>query len=159
MNEIFESGQDKWVHSHHTHKIQAPVRILNAEATVNELIDQTQNWWNVPLLEQIFPSEIAELICNMAICPQLQRDRLTWEGTTTGSFTVPNAYHLEVDRRERFQGSGSSSSGAELVWSSIWQLQVPRAVQLFIRRACKDILPTKDRLLKRRVVDDPGCPN
>jgi hypothetical protein len=25
---------DKRVHSHHTHKIQAPVRILNAEATV-----------------------------------------------------------------------------------------------------------------------------
>lgn len=43
MDEIFESRQISGFILTSTHKIQAPVRILNAEATVNELIDQTQN--------------------------------------------------------------------------------------------------------------------
>jgi len=38
------------------------IDILRTKRGVNELIDQTQNWWNVPLVERIFPSEIVELI-------------------------------------------------------------------------------------------------
>ncbi len=40
------------------------------------------NWWNIPLIEQLFPADIVERICNIAISPRTMDDRLIWGGTT-----------------------------------------------------------------------------
>jgi hypothetical protein len=37
-------------------------------------------------------------------------------------------------------------------------VQLPNAVKNFIWRACHDLLPTKDNLTRRKVIQDPGCP-
>jgi hypothetical protein len=76
-------------------------------------------------VEHIFPPEIAKLIYSIAICPRMQADKIIWAGTSTGTFIVRNAYQLEVDRRGRFQGSGSSNPELDSAWSTTWRLQVP----------------------------------
>jgi hypothetical protein len=45
---------DTWLPFTYSHKIQAPVHILSADATVSELINTESNWWNIPLVESIF---------------------------------------------------------------------------------------------------------
>jgi hypothetical protein len=44
------------------------------------------------------------------------------------------------------------------LWRSIWQLQIPRTVILFLWRACNEILPTKENLCRCHIMDDPLCP-
>jgi len=56
-----------------------------SEACVSELIDHDLNWWDVAKVESIFPSNVAESICSIAICPTLQQDRLIWAGTKNKS--------------------------------------------------------------------------
>jgi hypothetical protein len=74
-----------------THMEEAPVQLLDREALVTEIIKKEANWWNVPLIESIFPKEVAEQICNIAISPQLMKDKLIWARTTNGRFTVRSA--------------------------------------------------------------------
>ena len=39
----------------------------------------------------------------------------------------------------------------------VWQLQCPSKIKHFLWRACKNILPTKNRLINRGVGQEDGC--
>lgn len=78
--------EDKWIPFPQSHLLQAQVQNLNPEARVCELIDIETNWWNVPLLEQIFPADTVELICNIPISPRLMNDRLVGRETRMANF-------------------------------------------------------------------------
>ena len=43
-------------------------------------------------------------------------------------------------------------------WRHIWKLRLPNAEKNFIWRACKEILPTKNNLYRRKIVEDALCP-
>lgn len=45
------------------------------------------------------------------------------------------------------------------VWKDIWILEVPCKVKNFVWRACKEALPTKANLCKRRVITKATCEN
>jgi hypothetical protein len=51
------------------------VQILNKDAKVVEMFDQHSRWWNIPLIEQIFPADVVEKICSLAISPCVVQDR------------------------------------------------------------------------------------
>ncbi|XP_059445337.1 uncharacterized protein LOC132177129 [Corylus avellana] len=149
---------DKWLFSPTTYAIQSSVRILSENARVSALIDQELQWWNIPLIKEIFLDEEVHQICSIAICPQTQQDRLVWSGTKNGLFSVKSVYHLAIDLYNR--GAGGCSSGDKLApfWKQIWCISAPRVVSLFIWQACNNILPTKGNLFKRKIATDPLCP-
>jgi hypothetical protein len=62
--------KDRWLPSYHSNKVQAPINLLHEDATVSELINPEINWWNIPVVEQIFPQEVADQICGIAISPR-----------------------------------------------------------------------------------------
>jgi hypothetical protein len=149
---------DKWIPFPKPYPLQAQVQNLNPEARVCELIDFESKWWNVPLLEQIFPADMVELISNIPISPRLMKDRLVWAGNKNGHFSVCSAYFLDLEREKRNLGSSSRSSYTKDCWKLLWNLKIPRSVQLFLWRVCNDILPTKEKLWKMRLVENPLCP-
>lgn len=108
------------------------------EARLNELIDSGMNWWNIPLVDSIFPNNVAAQSCGMAICPWQQVDTLVWASTQTRNFSVRSAYYLEMERRERNQGSRSRNLESNSTWKCIWQLRVPYNVKLFLWRGCNE---------------------
>jgi hypothetical protein len=91
-----------------------------------------------------------------------KRNCITFEAgkldNNNGLFSVRSAYNLETERLARDQGCTSSFSSSRDRWKLLWQLKIPRSVQLFLWRVCNDILPTKEKLWKRRIVDNPLCP-
>jgi len=137
--------EDKWIPSTFSHKIQDPIRVLNREAKVADIINLETNWWNIHLIEHIFPMETVEKICSLAISPRTQEDKLVWAGSKSGSFSVRNAYHLEVDRRSRVVGCSSAGASSSLFWSRLWKMKIHRSTILFLWRASNEILPTKLR--------------
>ena len=42
-------------------------------------------------------------------------------------------------------------------WKFLWKINVPHKVRHFAWRACKDILPTKENLAKRKVLVEGTC--
>jgi hypothetical protein len=149
---------DTWIPTTHSREIQVHSQEIQPTATVSELINMDSNWWNIPLIEQLFPLDIVDQICNIAISPRTMHDRLFWGGTTNEQFAVRSAYHMEIERRESLIGSSSDSGIHSPLWNSLWQLQIPRTAILFLWRACNKILPIKVNLCWRRVVEDPFCP-
>ena len=57
--------KDCWILIPLTFKVQSPVRILNSDAKVSELIDRDLSWWNISLVHEIFTKEEANLICGI----------------------------------------------------------------------------------------------
>lgn len=55
-------------------------------------------------------------------------------------FTMRSAYYLEKEKVDSLHGEGSFSSNFSMVWKTIWSLQVPNVVKVFIWRACANIL-------------------
>lgn len=60
--------------------------------------------------------------------------------------------------KEIQQPGGSSQPSDSIVWSGIWNLQISNAEKNFMWRACHNLLPTKENLLRRKVVSDLMCP-
>ncbi|XP_059429161.1 uncharacterized protein LOC132162970 [Corylus avellana] len=67
--------QDRWILVPSTYAIQSPVSTLHSESNVCELVDVTTRWWNIPLIQEIFMREEADIICWMPICPGKQCDK------------------------------------------------------------------------------------
>jgi hypothetical protein len=63
---------DKWIPAT-PHKILDPVRIISSDAKVAEIINREANWWDIPLIEQIFSEETVKQICSIPINPCLRR--------------------------------------------------------------------------------------
>ena len=53
--------------------------------------------------------------------------------------------------------SNSSMKPMNTIWKSVWSLQVPRKIQMFMWRALKDSLPTKLNLKRRHILMDLVC--
>jgi ribonuclease HI len=149
---------DKWLPSPTTYAIQSPVHILNSEARVCDLIDPDLQWWNIPLIKEVFKEEEVEKICSLAICPRTQEDQTVWVGNKNGEFSVQSAYHLAIEICSREESGCSNTDSLTPLWKQIWRINVPRVVKLFLWQACNNILPTKEKLFKRKITDDPLCP-
>ncbi|KAG6627185.1 hypothetical protein CIPAW_15G109000 [Carya illinoinensis] len=149
---------DKWLPQPTSFKLQSSIRFLPSDTKVAMLIDRTTNQWNYPLVEAILDSTEAECVKRIPLSPYPTPDKLLWRGTSTGAFTVKSAYFLLLELEKQKQGQSSVAVEEDTVWSSIWQLGVPVATKNFLWRACLEAIPTRDRLLQKKVVDEDSCP-
>lgn len=148
----------KWIPCPTTHMIQSHVNTLRLDATVSELIDGDSCWWNTTLIQSIFSLAEAQSICNLALSPGGLPNKLIWQGTTNGMFSVRSAYHLEKELRALDFGESSTPASTSVVWKTVCTLCVPGVVRTFIWRLCNNSLPTKVNLFNKKIVQDPLCP-
>jgi hypothetical protein len=149
---------DCWIPVPSTFKIQTPVRILNGDAKVSELIDGSSNWWNISLVHEIFSKEEADMICGLPICPGRQSDRLVWVGTKNGLFSVKSAYHLAKDSYDSSNGVCSNAVANVQQWKNVWCIKGAPVVKTFLWQACNEILPTRANLFRKHIISSPLCP-
>jgi hypothetical protein len=55
------------------------------------------------------------------------------------------------------EASSSNSMQMAHSWKKIWKIKGPRAVKMFLWKACSNILPTKEKLFERRITNEPLC--
>lgn len=148
---------DKWLPTPTAFAVQSPCTRLDAGAKVEELMDKDLGGWNTKLIQEIFNTSEAETICSIPLSRYSHSYKMIWRSTNAGLFTIRSAYYMEKERINSLKGEGSSRSGYTHVWKAVWSLQVPNATMVFLWRACADILPMKEKLLQRRVVDEDLC--
>jgi hypothetical protein len=109
-------------------------------------------------VQECFNEEDAKLICSICVNPWRGTDLLAWKHTKNRIFTVRSAYHLAMEKMEEGEASCSDNKKSRNLWKKIWNLKGSRVVKFFMWKACNDILPTKEKLHRRKVVPDPLCP-
>ena len=113
--------------------------------------------WKTDVVSAVFMVEEARRIYNIVISPSSQRDKLVWSGNKNGDYTVRRGYHFAKEGVDRNEGSTSNSSNMSHLWQTLWNFKGPGALRMFLWRACNNILPAKDNLYKRKIIDDPNC--
>ena len=53
---------------------------------------------------------------------------------------------------------GSCSMSSSMVWERISKLHIRNKIKAFGWRACHNILPTREKLRSRQIIDDDSCP-
>ena len=87
----------------------------------------------------------------------MRPDKLIWRASPSGIFTVRSTYHMEMELKRRESGMGSEQSRNTHLWKALWGLKVPNSSKVFLWRACRNILPSMDNLLRRGVVKEDRC--
>jgi hypothetical protein len=151
--------EDPWLPVSRAHPVRSPGSRLDNQAKVSELLDASTNWWNTAVVQENFDEEDAKLICSICVNPRKGADMLAWKSTRNRVFTVRSAYHLVVEKVEEGEASCSDNQVSHNLWKKIWNFKGSRVVKFFLWKACNDILPTKEKLHRRKVVSEPFMSN
>jgi hypothetical protein len=65
---------------------------------------------------------------------------------------------MEISRRELKVGESSTAMVSRDFWKTIWNLHIPAVLKFFLWKACNNLLPTKENLYSKKIVQDPLCP-
>ncbi|KAK3228205.1 hypothetical protein Dsin_008067 [Dipteronia sinensis] len=145
--------EDQWLPRPSTFKVCSP-RWLPDRFSVSDLIDSPGKW-NEPLIKRYFLLEEAELILSIPLSVHPKRDSVLWNFDRKGSFTVKSAYRVAISAMRSYEAS--CSSGSHHWWKKLWSLQLPNKIKIFCWRACHNILPTKNLLYRKGIIDSASC--
>ena len=150
--------EDRWLPVPSTYKVTSPRMFLQADTRVQELINKDTAEWKSSVIDALFVPHEADIIKSIPISSKLPNDKLIWTETRNGLFTVRSAYHLARTRSvSNSRGTSSDNSTLKCFWKKIWSIPVPHKIQHFSWRACRDALPTKSNLLRRKVIQEDIC--
>lgn len=93
------------------------------------------------------------MIKSIPLSSSSQVDTLIWPFTLSGQYTVKSGYRFLQDNAENSQAPAQDSA----FWKKIWSLEVPSKLKNFVWHACKEALPTKRNLNKRKITPDGLC--
>lgn len=65
------------------------------------LINKEENFWKREVIKEMLGEEMVEPISNFPFSKRGLDDKLIWEATANGKFTVRSAYYLAVNRIRR----------------------------------------------------------
>uniref|UniRef100_A0A2N9IUU4 RNase H type-1 domain-containing protein n=1 Tax=Fagus sylvatica TaxID=28930 RepID=A0A2N9IUU4_FAGSY len=157
--ECISIRKDRWVPDQTNGVIHYPLEGLPQEAMVADLIDPGRGVWKEEVVRRCFsPLDVASIL-QYPLLPSLPKDALIWWGTPSGNFSVKSAYHTAF-LKVQIQGNPESSNSKELqlFWKAVWALKLPRKIQSFVWRLSRNILPTRDNLVKRNISSPMECP-
>ena len=63
----------------------------------------------------------------------------------------------QLRKDELNAGESSEHRALGFLWSRMWKATVPSKIKIFSWRACLNILPTQDNLIRRRVMENARC--
>ena len=83
-------------------------------------------------------------------------DKIIWPFTPSGNYTVNSGSKFLAKLTSLCVLAGNTQQHNE-VWKLIWGLNVPNKVQNFMWRVCKEAIPAKHNLLRRKIIIEDKC--
>lgn len=139
----------------------SPVKILDADACVNALIDEDTRGWNSGLIDRVFMEHEAAVIKSIPIIPGRGEDTLIWSSSPNGKFSVKSAYFIGFNEDlvlNKSRGESSNTTLEDSLWKNLWRLQLAPKIKVFGWKICKNILPVKTNLRRRGLEIEVLCP-
>ena len=148
---------DNWVPLKYKPKLISPVQNQNTSTKVCEFICQETQTWKVEKLDSCLLEFEAAVVKKIPLCHTQQRDIITWPFTADGEYTVKSGYQFLMNELYKADSGPSSIAAAKELWHVVWHLQVPNKVKNLVWRACRNSLPTKMNLVRRKIITDSTC--
>lgn len=127
---------------------------------VSELMCAESHSWNVGLVQSLFSQKDSSAILQTPISQLGLHDKLVWQHTQQGQFTVASAYHRASQQRKTHPTAPESShhrDSEKAMWKRLWGMKVKGKIKHFMWRLYHWIIPTNDRLLQKGIDVDPIC--
>ena len=113
-------------------------------------------YWNVSLLKNNFIDEDVQAILSIPTSVTSKDDSFCWHFTNDGEYTVKSGFRVSLSLD--ISGSSSGVQGPDVCWKTIWKLELPSKIKIFLCRACHDWIPTSINLARRKVPVSGMCP-
>ena len=85
-------------------------------------------------------------------------DTLFWPHSSNGVYSCKSGYRFLKEEAAALGDVAQDHQNRDKhIWKSIWSMHTPQKVKTMLWRACREALPTKQALVRRKVIDDPVC--
>ena len=148
--------KDRWIPFTSTLQPQTPIGDWDEEGLVCDLIESSTKKWRLELLYEMFASNEGAKISMMQISRIGDNDTIIWHPDNKGAYSVKSGYRWLFNRHCTRQMEDSSRHCG--LWNKIWEIEVPKKVQIFVWRMLRNILPVKVSLAKKHITADLRCP-
>ncbi|XP_062086088.1 uncharacterized protein LOC133792190 [Humulus lupulus] len=112
--------------------------------------------WNFGLINEAFNVQEATAILSIPRNHLPVTDCVIWHFESSGFYTVKSGYWQAICLLGMGQASGSN--GVSVLWTKIWQLNIPGKVRQFLWRGANNWLPTFSNLCNRGIHVASLCP-
>ncbi|EPS58663.1 hypothetical protein M569_16150, partial [Genlisea aurea] len=128
---------------------------MTGDMRVSDLIIPRRGCWNKSKVREVFAPIDAEAILSIPLAKTESEDKLIWNYSLDGIYSVKSGYHLQKSLTLQAPSSASSSHAmTHDLWKSLWKLPLPPKIVLFGWRLAKNILPLKHELGRRKLLDE-----
>ena len=140
-----------------------PTQLLNChlesfeDHTVATLFDPITRRWNEELVDGLFVTEDADLIKKIPLSRNAAEDTLYWPYTPSGNYSCKFGYRFLKKEAKLESNLQAPPICEKRLWKKIWQMRALPKVKNFLWRACRNALPTKQALMRRKILEDPTC--
>ncbi|KAK6139702.1 hypothetical protein DH2020_026556 [Rehmannia glutinosa] len=129
---------------------------------VKDLLSPSLKEWNVELIKRTFCKEEADLILGIPLPRCYQDDQLICHFSQNGKYSVKTGYHLARRhyylKNEASRGGGGSGSKSKSPRLFIWSPKVPEKIKITVWRLATNSLPTRQNLVRKKIITDIFCP-
>ncbi|KAL5789780.1 hypothetical protein ACOSQ2_004668 [Xanthoceras sorbifolium] len=112
--------------------------------------------WDSNLIWSSFLPDEAHIILNIPCSSTAHHDSLLWHYSKTGHYSVKSGYWAALNHQFLLSSASCSNSGSQDPWKTIWRVNLPSKIKLFLWKACRGWLPTF-QVLQRRHMQVPVC--
>ncbi|XP_023896373.2 uncharacterized protein LOC112008270 [Quercus suber] len=109
------------------------------------------------MVDGLFVEEDAKLIKKIPLSQHMSEDSLYWPYTTLGNYTCKSDYRFLKEEEELQLNAQTPPICHKRVWKEVWQMQALPKIKYLLWRACCNVLPTKQALMQRKILEDPIC--
>ena len=134
-------------------RITTPVMWGQENSSVEVLINPVTKCWRNEVIEHVFNPVEAKMIKAIPLSSSNKVDTLIWPFNPSGHYSVKFGYKFLQECAENSHVPAQES----IFWKKVWVLEVPSKVKKFIWRACREALPTRKNLQRRRIVPNGIC--
>jgi ribonuclease HI len=144
---------DPWLRGKEGAWIQSPQVQGAFSIKVNDLMLLNEKRWDRAKIESLFPVDIVNRILDVPLLDMLEEDKLIWEDSTNGHYSVKSGYNLMLTMTGRL-----ADDVIHVDWNCIWKIHAPPKAKHLFWRICRGCLPTRIRLQQRCVPCSLNCP-
>ncbi|KAK3183014.1 hypothetical protein Dsin_030300 [Dipteronia sinensis] len=120
------------------------------DVKVADILDKDHHRWDIGKLNEVMLPIDKDVILTIPISWRICSDFLLWHYDKSGVYNVQSGYHVAC--AQKLEASASNSSISCNWWTTLWKLNLPPKVRIFVWRACLNVLPTMKMLRIKKVV-------
>src|SRR6266487_3346185 len=144
---------DPWLRGSANKWVPSPQPAGVYQLSVKDLLHGNYKAWNIAKVRNLFSEDVVERILETPLVSSVCEDKVVCEEERNGCYSVKSGYKLAmcyIIGSDKYHVAGN--------WNGIWKAQAPHKARRLLWRLCRGCLPTRYRLLARRVECNPNCP-